>query len=258
MSLVPFAMRVATVRALQAALPASVLVCDSPQEPIALLDSADPLPIVAIYTGHSETMIDGREMLAGSPTVLLTFQFLLPESFVFTIAPGSTITIDTRRQGAETALDVLWRTCVRALIASDDPWAALWRDIVFLTPKITNSSYLIEQSKVRVVAREVSVSCEPLHEPVPGAAPEGVWDQLLMLMRADTKADGLAALGDWIEAEIRGGTDQPQALRDRFYMGISAATAGAIGLDLRVEDVGYQSLDADTEVSAAVDTEPNA
>ena len=127
MSLVPFALRVCATRALQAALPANVMVIDSPQEPIDLLDKASPRPIVAVYTGSAMTKLEGRNLLGGAPVVLLTVQMFLPETFAFEASPDRVVTVDTRRQGAETALDILWRSVLLALNGSPEPWAALWR-----------------------------------------------------------------------------------------------------------------------------------
>jgi hypothetical protein len=230
MSLVAFAIRVTTVRALQAALPASIEVVDSPQEPITAMLSPEPHPMVAVYSGSIETKLDGRNLLGGETKVSLAVQFLLPEAFDFAISPGAVIRVDTRRQGAETALDVLWRKAGVALDAANESWAALWREFVLLTPRVSNSSYLIEREGVRVTAREIVISCDPIHEPVPGATPEGPWATLLTLMRADTKEDGLSSLADWLEAEIRGGADLSQEERDRIYMGLSDYVARDIGV----------------------------
>jgi hypothetical protein len=258
MSLVAFAIRVTTVRALQAALPASIDVVDSPQEPVTAMIGPEPHPMVAIYSGSTETKLDGRNLLGGESKVALAIQFLLPEAFDFTVAPSVVIRIDTRRQGAETALDVLWRMAALALDGKTaEPWAALWREFVVLTPRVSNASYLIEREGVRITAREVVITCDPIHEPTPGVAPEGPWATLLTLMRADTNTDGLVSLADWIEAEIRGGADLAQEERDRIYMGLSDYVARDIGVLTTgpYEDVNNDPLaTADDEAPADPDS----
>ena len=231
MSLVPFALRVCATRALQAALPASVVVVDSPQEPLDSLDKAAPRPIVAVYTGSAMTKLEGRNLLGGAPGVLLALQLFLPESFAFEAAPGQMIVVDTRRQGAETALDIFGRSALLALNSSPEPWAALWREFVPVVASIANQHYLLEMNGVKVTARELTLECEPIHEPVPGAEPADAWAALISLMRADTQGDGLSALADWVEASIRSAALSP-AGRDAVYLGLSAHVARS----LRIED----------------------
>lgn len=237
MSLVPFAIRICTTRALQTALPENVVVVDSPQEPLDHLDVEDPRPVVAIYTGKAITRLEGRNLLGGEPAVLLTVQIFLPETFTFSVAPGQTVTIDTRRQGAETALDVIWRGALLALNGSQEPWAALWREFVPCIATISNQHYVLERNSVKVTAREVSIECEPIHEPIPGSAPYLAWEQLVDLMHADDKDDGLGLLGDWVEHEIRNSADRPLAARDTAYIGLSNYVAKSLRVQTNLEDV---------------------
>jgi hypothetical protein len=236
MSLVPFALRICATRALQAALPASVVVVDSPQEPLDLLDKAAPRPIVAVYTGSVMTKLEGRNLLGGAPVVLLTLQFFLPERFTFETSPARTITVDTRRQGAETALDILWREALLALNASPEPWATLWREFAPVVASIANQHYLLERNGVKLTAREVTLECEPIHEPVPGAEPADAWAAFITLMRADARGDGLSALADWVEASIRSAALSP-AGRDAAYLGLSAYVAQSVHIDDAVVSV---------------------
>jgi hypothetical protein len=235
MSLVPFALRVCATRALQSALPANVVVSDSPQEPLDLLDKASPRPIVAVYTGSAVTKLEGRNLLGGMPVVLLTLQIFLPESFAFEATPGETILVDTRRQGAETALDILWRSALLALNGSPEPWAVLWREFTPVVASIANQHYLLERNGVKVTAREVTLECEPIHEPVPGGAPSDVWAALISLMRADTQGDGLSSLADWVEASIRNATLSP-AGRDTAYLGLLAYVSRSLLIEDPVQD----------------------
>lgn len=235
MSLVPFALRVCATRALQAALPVNVVVVDSPQEPLDLLDKTAPRPVLAVYTGSAMTKLEGRDLLGGAPVVLLTLQIFLPETFAFEASPDHFITVDTRRQGAETALDILWRDALLALNASSEPWAALWREFAPVVVSIANQHYLLERNGVKVTAREVTLECEPIHEPIPGGEPADAWVALINLMRADTRGDGLAALADWVEASIRGAMLSP-AGRDAAYLGLSAYVTRSLLIEDPVMD----------------------
>lgn len=250
MSLVPFAVRVCTVRALQAALPDSVVVVDSPQEPLTLLDVDEPRPIIAVYTGATVTKYEGRNFLGGTSSVSIAIQIMLPEQFSFGVGNGS-IAIDTRRQGAETALDVLWRKAELAMNASDEPWAELWREFVLTVSTVENLSFLIERNSVKVTAREVVIKCEPIHEPVPGGAPTLAWASLIEMMRADTNSDGLHFLADWVDAEIRGGADKTQPERDAAYIGLSRYVANKIYVPGVFEDTDL--LDQPSAIEAPGD-----
>lgn len=262
MSLAAFAVRIATVRALQACLPAPIVVVDSPQDAIALLDAQTPTPVVAIYSGHIETQIEGRAILLGDPRVTLSIQFMLPERFAFPTGPNSSISIDTRRQGASIALDVLWRKAARALDGSQEPWACLWREFVLATPRIFDNSYLIEQAQVRVIAREIAIECETLQEPIPGPDdPPRAWRYLLAAMRADTNGDGLSALADWLEAEIRG-QDTRLWVAQAAALGVTREELTAIGLGpvdpaisedaVPIEQIDLQDAQQDDEDSATI------
>lgn len=247
MSLIPFAVRICTVRALQAALPASVAVVDSPQEPLTLLDIDEPRPIIAVYTGATMTKYEGRNLLGGMSSLSIAIQMMLPEVFSFGVGEGS-ISIDTRRQGAETALDVLWRKAELALNGSSEPWAALWREFVLTVSAVENLSFLIERNGVKVTAREVQIKCEPIHEPIPGGAPSLAWASLLTLMSADTNEDGLHFLADWIESEIRGGADKTQPERDAVYLGLSQYVANKIGVPGPIEDIQNETATPAVEI----------
>lgn len=250
MSLVPFAVRICTVRALQAALPESVAVIDSPQEPLTLLDIDEPRPIVAVYTGATMTKYEGRNFLGGASNLSVTIQVMLPEVFSFDVGNGS-IVIDTRRQGAETALDMLWRQMALALNSGNEAWGDLWRNFVVNVSVVENTSFLIERNGVKVTAREINVKCDPIHEPIPGGAPTFAWAQLLVLMRADTNDDGLHYLADWIDAEIRGGANKTQPERDAAYLGLSYYVANKIGVPGPIEDVA--NITATPAVEIVVD-----
>lgn len=250
MSLVQFAIRVTLTRALQAALPGTFPVLDSPQEPVTTLWGADPKPLVAIFSGNTDIVLQGRNLLGGAARVAIQIQFILPEAVSFSIGAGA-LKIDTRRQGAEAAFDVLWRTAARALNGSNEPWAALWREFVLQTPKISVDSYMVVAEGVRAPGRQVILTCDPLHEPTPGGAPEGPWATLLTLMRADTGDDGLSSLANWLEQEIRAGADLSQEDRDRIYMGLSGYVAESIG-------VGGPYGDVENDATATADDEAPA
>ena len=227
MSLVAFGIRIATVRAIRAVIWPEFTVADSPQKPLALL--ADGKPLIAVYTGHDTDKMDGRELYSGDPKVALAIQIFLPAQVTVTVA-GKPLKLDTREEGAETLLDVIARRILGAFLAQDEPWSCLWAELVQKTGRSQNISYLVETTDVRVSAREVSLDCEVLYEPMPGAPPEGVWARLIALMRADVGLRSVAPLADWIAGEIAGPKTLTQADRDRIDLGLSRYAAEAIGI----------------------------
>lgn len=247
MSLVAFAVRVSACRAIRAALPSSFSVVESPQEPLEQLDKADAKPLIAIYSGHIESDIQGRALLSGDAAITLSIQIFLPEQTSF--APYSPIILDTRREGAETALDVIWRMMARGLLSADNQWAQLWREFVVATPQLTNSSYLVEKSGIRIVAREITIRCEAINEPLPGPA-AGPWAALIALMRSQTSGDQIAALADWIEGEITwNATAYDEAERARVFLGLSTYVADAVLAGGALVDAGAQGDDPAIEIA---------
>jgi hypothetical protein len=226
MSLAAFAIRVATVRALQAALPSNFVVIDSPVDPFAQLENNPSTPIATVYTGGLKTTHEGREIFGGDPSLDLRIQLFLPET---TTLAG--LALDTRGRGAEATLDMLYFIISRAFATGTEPWAALWGEFVLTTPEIICSSYDIEtMNHVRAAAREIQFKCDIVQEPIPGAVPAGVWADLIALIGADTQTDGLASLAAWLTTELEAPGALSQAERDRIFLGLSLFEFSQIGM----------------------------
>ncbi len=227
MSLVAFAVRLATVRAISAAVWPEFTVANGPQRPLDTVAAGSP--VVAVYTSGSNDGLEGNELLAGDPRVSLSIQIYLPPVVTVTIA-GAPLEFDTRADGAETMLDVLARRILAALVAEAEPWSQLWGRLVSRTRTIGNSSYLVESAEVRCAARELTLECETLYEPIPGAPPMGVWAELIALMRADSGASTVADLADWVAGEITGPQLLTQDQRDRIDLGLAAYASRSISV----------------------------
>lgn len=228
MSLAAFAVRVATVRAIRAAVWPEFIVADSPQRPLDLLEQGGAL--IAVYTGTTNEHFEGNELLSGSPVVQLTIQIFLPPEFTVALA-GRDIVFDTREEGADTLSDAVARRILAAFPTQAEPWSELWGRFVIRTQRATNGSYLVESDAVRVAARELVLDLETLYDPVPGAAPEGTWADLVALMSKETEgARPLAPIADWLVAEIAGPALLPQEERDRIDLGLASYAAQAVGI----------------------------
>jgi hypothetical protein len=227
MSLVAFAARIAAVRVLRAALPAAFIVVDSPVDPIDSLEANPAAALVAVYTGQGDNKLDGGAFFAGEPRLNLDLQVFLPQQMVFsyTDAHGApqTVTLDTRGEGSETALDLIERMIARALAVKADVWSDLFGRFIQTIERVVSSSYLVETAKVKAPAREIRMVCETLQEPIPGAALTGVWSELLTAMQADATpgVSNIAALAPWIAAEIAAPAGLSQTEVDRIFLGLS-------------------------------------
>jgi hypothetical protein len=235
MSLVAFAVRIAAVRVLRAALPSAFVVVDSPVDAIALLEASPSSAVVAVYTGQAQNELDGVGFFAGDPLLNVDLQIFLPQQMAFSYlaADGqtlATVTLDTRGEGSETALDLVERMMTRALAAQADVWSQLFGGFVQKVRAVISSSYLVETSKIKAPSREIRMNCETIQEPVPGAPASDIWTQLLAAMTADTGADSVAALAPWIASEINAPVGLSQAERDRIFLGLSEYAAQAINL----------------------------
>ena len=246
MSLVAFGIRLATVRAIQAVIWPEFAVVDAPPAPLDLIEHGQPL--IAVYTGHDTDRLGGRDLYGGAPRVAVTIQVFLPAVVTVTVA-GQPLQLDTRSEGADTVLDVIARRIHGALLGQAEPWSRLFFDFVQQTRRTSDNSYLVETQKLRVAARELSLECEVIHEPIPGAPAADVWASLIALMRADTAPRSVAPLADWIAAEIAGPAMLTQADRDRIDLGLSTYAAQRVGILPLVEDV----TDAPPAGTAAVD-----
>ncbi len=240
MSLVAFAVRIAMVRSLRAALPSAFTVLDSPVDPIGLLESSPTSGLVAVYTGVGDNRLDGVGFFAGNPVLTMTVQIFLPQSTAFAYADAAgapqTLALDLRGAGADTALDVVERMVDRALAVQAGAWSTLFAAFVMRVRSAVSASYLVETVKVKAPARELTLTCETLQEPTPGAPVADVWADLLTAMRADASADSVAPLADWIAAELAAPAGLTPAEIDRVFLGLRAYAAQLIDLGPGVPD----------------------
>jgi len=248
MSLVAFALRIATVRLLRAALPAAFRVIDSPVDTIDLLANDPTAALVAIYAGRTENRMDGNGFFEGDPTLDLEMQIIIPTKMTFgytTAGVTTQLALDTRAEGSATALDFIARMILRAIATRPAPWGVLWGRFVTQVHEMAEASYLIETQKTKFVANEIRMRLDTLREPVPGVAAAGIWADLLTAMAADTETDSVAALAPWLAAEINLPLGLAQTEIDRIRLGIGADAQGATGigplaeLDEKAGDMQY-------------------
>jgi hypothetical protein len=222
MSLPALAIRLATVFALRGQTWAGASVLDQPVNPIEGLTKT-AVPVIAVYSGDEVTKADSRDWLAGDRTLSLVVQIYLPPDLAVPNGPR----IDALRDGGELALNLIWRQVESTLLRSGSPWAALWRNLVFMVHDVSSRPYLIEIDKgPRLVARETIFSLDTIA--APGfSAPADVWADLLTLMQSTSELQPLATL---VDAAIRGGAELPTWSATVAQLGLRDGGARGIGL----------------------------
>lgn len=201
MSLVSLALRIATVRLLRGATFANARVHDSMIDPASLLDEdAEPFIVVAVDSDEKEPT--GRDLLGASRTTLLVLDMAVASKVTVPQPtegePEHVIGIPHTDAGMEVVLDFMMRQVERALLTSANPWSKVWRTLAPKITKVQSDRGAATDKGVRFAARQVVLTLETMAEPS-FAAPEGVWGQILSLMREDEK---LADLADLLEQEI--------------------------------------------------------
>lgn len=228
MSLVSFALRTCTVRALRGVTLAGDNVFDSPVDPTDTAATSST-PTIFVYSDHEWTEnIDGRALLAGSRTVDLSLLIVLPAAFQATVG-GATVAFQDRKAGAAAAIDIIWRQIERALLDEASVWSELWCTFVLKVASIDAHAYVLPvatgQQTRHLPARAVTISLEPIDNPMLGAAPQDAWARLITAMET---AEGLAPLAPLLAAAIEGQA-LPQWRVDALSLGDTISDARDLG-----------------------------
>jgi hypothetical protein len=202
------AVRIATVRALRGATVAGARAIDSMISPEDQTKQGAFEPLIVVYTEQDEGAIAGRDLLGAERSLELVLQCAVA-SVTTAVRQGGEgepatveVAIPHTDAGLESALDLLQRQAIRALLANDAPWADLWR---LLVPRIKNFKLRRGASArkgTRFAVRELTLVCDVLADPGFGVAPDpqGPWGKFLELLRADPDSADLAGV---IELELQ-------------------------------------------------------
>lgn len=232
MSLVAFALRACAVRVIRSAVASSFIVLDSPVDAISVLQDSRQTDgsfqgVISVYTGTGANEIEGLGFFAGNPTCEMFIQILLPSQVTLQSVPGSSLALNSRKGGAELALDLTERAILRALAVQADTWSQLFGRLVSGFRKTERQSYLVETSSVRTPGRNIFALAAALQEPTPGAPPTSFWSDFIAAMGKD--AD-LAPLAGWVSAELASPAGLSQAEIDRIFLGVTEEASQDIGV----------------------------
>ena len=233
MSLVAFALRTCTVRALRGATLAGAAVYDSPVDPSDTAAKA-ATPTIFVYSDAEEVDgIETRALACGQRTIDLSILIVLPARFEATVN-GTTVEFQDRKAGAAAAIDIIYRQIERALIAEETVWSRLWCVLVSRVESIHSHAYVLPAGaagkQVHLPARGVTLSVRTVYSPAIGQPPQDVWADFVDAMRQDP---GLAPLATLIAGAMEG-TALPQWRTDALEVGDTVDDAvdmgyGAVG-----------------------------
>lgn len=228
MSLIAFAIRTCTVRALRGATLAGAAVFDSPVDPSDLATKATT-PTIFIYSDAERVEDLGtRDLLAGQRTVDLTLLIVLPATFKATVN-GASVEFQDGKAGAATAIDIVYRQIERALIAEESVWSRLWCVFVDRIETIHSHAYVLPVGsagkQLHLPARGITLSVQTINSPPIGSAPDGVWAELVSAMET---APGLGPLAPLIAGAMEG-TALPQWRVDALEVGDTVEDSQFVG-----------------------------
>ena len=232
MSLVAFALRTCTVRALRDVTLAGPNVFDSPVDPS---DTAakKATPTIFVYSDAEEVgEIETRALARGQRTIDLSILIVLPAKFEATVN-GATVEFEDRKAGGAAAIDLIYRQIERALIAEETVWSRLWCVLVSRVESIHAHAYVLPVGQagkqIHLPARGVTLTVRSLASPAIGQPPEDVWADFVDAMRQDP---GLAPLATLVAGAMEG-TALPQWRTDALAIGDTVDDA---------VDMGYGAL----------------
>lgn len=233
MSLVRLALRIATVQALLGrTMVADAMISDSAIAPIDDIAGEAASPFIVVYTDDGQKTPTVRDILTAPGTVSLVIEFAFSAKMRLhdkTEVWGAPET----DEGMERILDQIERQILVALTnparpgePGHNPWSLLWRALVIKVNSLKMERGASAKDSPRFAARQLAFEIETVCEPPFGAPPDGVWDDLLALMREE-RATTLPELAARFESLIVGAPTLPQWQVARQILG---ADAGGLGL----------------------------
>ncbi len=207
MALTTFALRCAAVRALRGNTFCGEKVFDSEIVPLDQKSTEQKAPFISVYTDESRTpSVAGRDILGAQHEIDLTFEISVSAQIEVTVADqqgGQTvethITVPKTDAALEAQLNIIGRQIHRVFLASENPWAEVWRNLVVRISRIDEKRGAMSENGMRFAARQITFSFVVINEP-PFSDPIGVWLDLINLLKS---SNDTAGLGKIIESEIK-------------------------------------------------------
>jgi hypothetical protein len=238
MGLTRFAVRLCAARALRGATLAEGRVFQSVIDPLDTKIADTRAPLLIVNTDDHKIDADGRDMTGGDHRLDLVIEAAIAARVVTEGKDGTGATVDVTiieaDSGMDLTLDVLEHQITRALLGPG-AWPELFRRFV-LRVHSRLSRRGADASGTRWAARQITITCDTLAEPVGGepVLPGSVWGDLIAAMEADPD---LAPVAPLIRGVIEG--DGRDWVRGAAMLGISEDMAELAGFaPLATDDNG--------------------
>lgn len=248
MGLIRFAVRQCAARALRDATLAEGRVFLSLIDPLdtKIKDTREPMLIVNT-DDHKQTG-DGRDITGGDQSLDLVIEATIAARFVTSGKDGDgeevSVTVMEADSGMDLTLDILEHQVTRALLGPGT-WAVLFRRfVVTISQRLSRRGADVRGT--RWAARQITLTCDTLAEPVGGEAitPGSVWGDFLAAMEAD---ESLAVIAPLIRGVIEG--DTRDWVRSAQMLGISEDVAEMVSIAPMVTDDGGNPIQMETGVA---------
>lgn len=244
MGLIRFAVRQCAARALRGATLAEDRVFLSVIDPLDTKIQATRAPMLIVNTDDHKLEADGRDLTGGMHSLDLVIEATIAAKVVTQGKGGEgqtvEVTIIEADSGMDLTLDVLEHQITRALLATGT-WADLFRRLV---PRVMArvSRRGADASGVRWAARQITITCDAIGEPVGGESLVlgSVWGDFIAAMEADASLAGVAPL---IRAVIDG--DARDWRRGAAMLGVGEDVAVLAGFGPLVETEDGEPVDVD-------------
>ncbi|RRY08807.1 hypothetical protein EGJ58_12970 [Brucella anthropi] len=238
MSLIPLALRIITVRALQNSTLAGACVFDSAIDPIDQRIKQEAQPVIIVYTDEDKQTVAGRDLLNASRELQLTLEFAAATAVSFKVKVEKengeegeeelvSYEIPHTDAGLEATLNLIRRQTFRILLSDQGKWPRLWRKFALSVSSVLSRRGASAEKGVRYAAQQSIITTETLSEPAFGQPVEGAWAELLAAFEDDPDP-GIQKLAKIIRNEIEV-PDLPVWRSAMASLGVNAETADAMG-----------------------------
>lgn len=198
MGLIRFAVRQCAAMALRNMTLAEDRVFLSLIDPISTKIQESRAPMLIVNTDDHRIEADGRDMTGGEHRLDIVIEAVIAARVVTDGKDGAgqsvTVNIIEADSGLDLTLDILEHQITRALL-SDKSWAVLFRRFVMsVSSRLSRRG--ADASGVRWAARQITITCDTLAEPVGGEslAPGSVWGDFVAALEGDATLSPIAPL----------------------------------------------------------------
>ena len=228
MSLSRLALRIITSRALRGATLADTRVFDSAVDPIDMqVGTGNRDPFLVVYTDDHTRQITGRDLFHGDDSADLVIEAAVAAAVSLEGDDGESVDIPPTDAGMEIILDLLGHQVLTALTGERTAWSSLFNRFVLSVEKVTSRRGASAESGVRFAARQITITCNVVADPIAGDDLSALWSDFLGAVAADPQIDNLELI---IRHAITNGGPMTGWRAAGAALGLSDETTGEIGL----------------------------